>query len=243
MRGQSKSNISIKAFGPKAILIEWDEIYSPQLTREINQLKQLFIARFEHLKEIVSSYQSLCIYFDKNIDFKAVENRIETELAVEKAQEAWTSNLWEIPVCYDDEFAADMNFVAENSNLSSKEVVEIHSAQDYHVHFIGFMPGFPYLGGLDSAIHCPRLENPRIAVPAGSVGIAGDQTGIYPNASPGGWQLIGHCPVRIFDVGRKNPCLFEAGDTIRFVPITREEHEAISSVDYLPRSTKIKFND
>jgi KipI family sensor histidine kinase inhibitor len=114
------------------------------------------------------------------------------------------------------------------AGLDEEAVVNLHSGGDYVVFMLGFMPGFPYLGGLPASIATPRLATPRTLVPAGSVGIAGAQTGIYPNASPGGWRLIGRTPVRLFDPRRSPPALLEAGEHVRFVPVTRAEYNAIA---------------
>lgn len=110
-----------------------------------------------------------------------------------------------------------------HANLSTQEVIDIHSSEDYLIYMLGFLPGFSYLGGLDKRIHTPRLANPRIKIPAGSVGIGGSQTGIYPLDSPGGWQLLGLTPVKTYDPNREIPILFEAGDYIHFVPVTEKD--------------------
>ena len=138
-----------------------------------------------------------------------------------------TKKIYEIPVCYGGEYGPDLEFVAKNADISVEEVIKIHSSKDYLIYMLGFLPGFSYLGGLDEKIHTPRLANPRIKIPAGSVGIGGAQTGIYPLESPGGWQLIGKTPVKTYNPDRKVPILFEAGDYIRFVPISQEEFEKI----------------
>lgn len=130
--------------------------------------------------------------------------------------------LVEIPVCYDGEFGPDLESVASLHGLTADEVVALHAAADYRVHLVGFVPGFPYLGGLDAKLATPRRESPRTAVPAGSVGIGGAQTGIYPVESPGGWQLIGRTPLRLFDAHRDPPALLRAGDRVRFLPVDAE---------------------
>src|SRR5204863_3793292 len=122
----------------------------------------------------------------------------------------------EIPVCYGGEFGSDLGFVAKNASLTTQEVIELHSAADYLVHMIGFAPGFPYLGGMSPKIAVPRRSTPRLKIPAGSVGIAGDQTGIYPLETPGGWQLIGRTPLPLFRPEQVPPTLLQAGDVVRF---------------------------
>ncbi|MBC7856510.1 MAG: 5-oxoprolinase subunit PxpB [Pirellulaceae bacterium] len=133
----------------------------------------------------------------------------------------------EIPVCYGGEFGCDLEFVAKHAQLSTSEVIEIHSAADYLVHMIGFAPGFPYLGGMSSKIAAPRRNSPRLKVPAGSVGIAGDQTGIYPLETPGGWQLIGRTPLELFQPHQDPPTRLQAGDIVRFRPITSKQFRAL----------------
>jgi inhibitor of KinA len=129
-----------------------------------------------------------------------------------------------IPVCYGGEYGPDIAFVAEHNHVGIDDVIRLHSEHSYPIYMLGFSPGFPFLGGLSEKLHTPRLTSPRTRVPAGSVGIANNQTGIYPIASPGGWQLIGRSPVRLFDPERPNPFLLRAGDTLRFEPITPDEY-------------------
>ena len=129
----------------------------------------------------------------------------------------------QVPVCYDAEFALDLEEVVQHCGLSPNEVVTCHAAARYHVRCIGFTPGFPYLSGLPAVLTTPRRATPRTAVPAGSVAIAGRQAGIYPLPSPGGWNIIGRTPLRLFDVTREPAALCLPGDRLRFVAITREE--------------------
>ncbi len=131
----------------------------------------------------------------------------------------------EIPVCYGGPFGPDLEDVAQLTNLTPAQVIDTHSSVSYRVYFLGFAPGFPYLGGMSPRIAVPKLEAPRKEVAAGSVGIADDQTGIYPVASPGGWRLIGRTPLRLFNPDEANPALIYPGDTIRFRAITLQEYE------------------
>src|SRR5690606_34666768 len=136
-------------------------------------------------------------------------------------------NTIEIPVLYGEELGPDLANVARLNNLSEQEVIKLHTEPDYTVYFLGFSPGFPFLGGLDERIANPRLENPRKKVQAGSVGIANHQTGIYPVTSPGGWQIIGHTPIPLFNPSDDNPFLLSPGDIITFKPITKIEYDEI----------------
>lgn len=132
----------------------------------------------------------------------------------------------EIPVCYGGELGPDLEDVARQHGLDAREVIDIHAAGEYLVYMVGFMPGFAYLGGLSSRIATPRRPTPRTAVPAGSVGIGGEQTGVYPLPSPGGWNLIGRTPLRIFDIARDEPALLVTGDRVRFRPLSIDEFRA-----------------
>ncbi|MCU6663743.1 MAG: 5-oxoprolinase subunit PxpB [Silvania sp.] len=146
--------------------------------------------------------------------------------AIERLQRWWEesealepdSRFIEIPVVYGTAAGPDLGEVARHAGLSEKQVVELHASIDYVVWFLGFQPGFPYLGGLPERLATPRRDEPRLQVPAGSVGIGGSQTGIYPLVTPGGWQLIGHTPLPLFDPQRDEPVLLRPGDTVRFIP-------------------------
>ena len=130
-----------------------------------------------------------------------------------------------IPVLYGDEYGPDLEEVAQHNHLSIDEVVNIHSSNSYLIYLLGFMPGFPFLGGLSEKIHTPRRSEPRTKIPAGSVGIANNQTGLYPKQSPGGWQIIGQTPIDVFNINREPMCLYQPGDYIKFYSITHEEFE------------------
>ena len=133
----------------------------------------------------------------------------------------------EIPVCYGGEYGPDLDFVAKYNRLTPEEVVRLHTSAEYLIYMLGFTPGFSYMGGMDERIATPRLESPRVLIHAGSVGIAGKQTGLYPLDSPGGWQLIGRTPVRLYDAHRDNPILLDAGLHVKFVPIDEAEFKRI----------------
>ncbi|MEG2984683.1 MAG: 5-oxoprolinase subunit PxpB, partial [Peptostreptococcaceae bacterium] len=152
------------------------------------------------------------------LEIKKLEKKIKTTDKLEK-------NIVEIPVLYGGEFGPDIETVARHNNLSVEEVMDIHSKGEYLVYMLGFTPGFTYLGGMDNKIETPRLEIPRVKIPAGSVGIAGKQTGVYPIDSPGGWQLIGRTPIKLYDINKERPILLSAGDYVKFVPINKAEYE------------------
>ena len=151
----------------------------------------------------------------------------------------------EVPTVYGGEFGPDLSFVASHNHLSEDEVIAIHSGTDYLVYMLGFIPGFTYLGGMDSRIATPRLSSPRTLIPAGSVGIAGEQTGTYPSDSPGGWQIIGRTPVTMYDMSKAQAALLKAGDYVRYVPIDESEFHRIKALgtDYVPVIREVEVGD
>lgn len=211
--------------GDSALLIEFEQKIAPEINAQITAFVHLLKEQhIEGVTDLIPAFASLLINYDPRvIGYKDLKARIEELLKIEVSEEASEARVFEIPVCYGGEYGPDIANIAENAGLSEQEVIDIHCSKDYLIYMLGFLPGFVYLGGLDERIHTPRLANPRISIPAGSVGIAASQTGIYPLNSPGGWQLLGMTPVKTYDPERETPILVEAGDYIRFVPVTEEE--------------------
>lgn len=211
--------------GDSALLIEFEQKIAPEINAQITAFVHLLKGQhIEGVTDLIPAFASLLINYDPRvIGYKDLKARIEELLKIEVSEEAGDARVFEIPVCYGGEYGPDIANIAENAGLSEQEVIDIHCSKDYLIYMLGFLPGFVYLGGLDERIHTPRLANPRISIPAGSVGIAASQTGIYPLNSPGGWQLLGMTPVKTYDPERETPILVEAGDYIRFVPVTEEE--------------------
>jgi len=176
----------------------------------------------------VPAFASVLVHYDpmnvavepERSPYDTIVASLETLLHDVQDDELPAARLVEIPVCYGGELGPDLNDVAVQHGLDATEVIQLHSSAEYLVYMIGFMPGFAYLGGLPDRIATPRRKTPRTAVPAGTVGIGGQQTGVYPLVSPGGWNLIGRTPRRIFDVSRAKPTLLTTGDRVRFRPIT-----------------------
>ena len=211
--------------------------FEQKICPEVNSRISAFVKTFEYIAkdiagvlEVLPTYCSVSIYFDEAIYqislLKDLAQKALQKSEEEKTDSTDSARTITIPVCYEDqEFAPDLEKVALHAKLSKEEVIKLHSSSDYLIYMMGFLPGFPYLGGMNPQLETPRLETPRTKIPAGSVAIGGAQTGLYPVESPGGWNIIGRTPLRLFDVKRKPFFLYEAGDKIRFLPITREEFE------------------
>ena len=190
---------------------------------------------FEGLVEYVPAFTTVTVYYDpwvlsekgKHKPYEKVTNLLLERLPqAEQYRQKQEPVVVEIPVCYGGELGPDLAFVAQHNQLSEEEVIAIHAAGEYTVYMIGFAPGFPYLGGMDARIATPRKETPRQRIPAGAVGIAGQQTGVYPIETPGGWQLIGRTPLALFDPQRQPPSLLQAGAVVKFIPIPAEAYWA-----------------
>lgn len=224
-------DIRILTAGDSSLLVEFGKEISPDINRKIAATVQLMKEQhIEGVVDIIPAFCSLLINYDPRvISYEEMKQRLQDLIKVDAKAEAGRKRVFEIPVCYGGEYGPDIANIAKNAGLSEKEVIEIHSSRDYLIYMLGFLPGFTYLGGLDERIHTPRLATPRIKINAGSVGIGGSQTGIYPLDSPGGWQLMGMTPVKTYDPEREIPILVEAGDYIRFVPITEEEYLEIKA--------------
>ena len=217
--------IKILTAGDSSLLIEFGNEISPEINQKIKTTVQLMKEQhIEGVVDIIPAFCSLLINYDPRvIGYEELRNRMKALVKIEVKAEAGVKRVFEIPVCYGGEYGPDIENIAEHAGLSVDEVIKIHSSRDYLIYMLGFLPGFTYLGGLDERIHTPRLANPRLKINAGSVGIGGSQTGIYPLDSPGGWQLMGMTPVKTYDPEREVPILVEAGDYIRFVPVDEEE--------------------
>jgi inhibitor of KinA len=214
--------------GDSVIVIEFDErIDSAVNARTIACANALQAAALAGVRDIVPTYRSVAVYFDPlRTDGDALLARLDREARNAKESRATATDPVRIPVCYGGEFGPDLDAMAAFAQMDEMAVVQAHAAGVYRVFMVGFVAGFAYLGTVDPRIAMPRRVSPRVRVPAGSVGVAGPQTGIYPIETPGGWQLIGRTPVKPFDARRKEPFLLKAGDAVRFYPIDREEFDA-----------------
>ena len=227
-----QNKIKLLTAGDSSILLQFGNTIDPAINRKIAATVQLM--REQHINgvtDVIPAFCSLLINYDPRvISYEQIKRRMEALVKIDVSAGNTRKRVFEIPVCYGGEYGPDIQNIADHAGLSVEEVIQIHTSRDYLIYMLGFLPGFTYLGGLDERIHTPRLANPRIRIPAGSVGIGGSQTGIYPMDSPGGWQLMGMTPVKTYDPDREVPILVEAGDYIRFVSIDEDEFHRIKEL-------------
>lgn len=239
-------DVNILKAGDGGLVVDFGDLIDPAVNARVHRLARAIAQALpDAAREIVPTYRSLMVLFNplqtsrQNLEARIRELLQGMGVTAGQAEQA---KVVEIPVCYGGEYGPDLAHVAEHNGLGMEEVIDIHTAKPYLVYMLGFTPGFPYLGGMSERIATPRLAQPRVAIPAGSVGIAGSQTGIYPIESPGGWQLIGRTPLRVFNPQAANPFLFAAGDHLRFVSIDARSFQAIQrDVDqglYTPRTSR-----
>ena len=224
--------------GDSVLILTFGEQINKETNGWVHQVVQALLAtKLKAVIDLVPAYTTLTVYYDPSVvevtecqlPYQALCQQIETIVGDMDVVLHSQSRLIEIPVCYEGEFAPDIENVANHCCLTVDEVIERHSSAVYQVYFLGFAPGFPYLGGMDLQLSTPRLTKPRALTPAGSVGIAGEQTGVYPLATPGGWQIIGQTPLKLVDLSSANPVLLKAGDQVRFVPVSRVEFNDLES--------------
>ena len=211
--------------GDRAIVIELGDEISVECNRRVHSLHRA-VARAEipGVVDIIPTYRSLLVEYDASqVSFADISDGLANIGAGSADTPEEDATVIHLPVLYGGEYGPDLEYVAQNAGMSTDEVIDLHSGTEYPVYMMGFTPGFPYLGGMSERIATPRLSTPRGVIPAGSVGIAEAQTGVYPIESPGGWQLIGCTPLRLFDVDRNPPSLIDAGDCVRFVPLADED--------------------
>lgn len=226
-------------FGDKALRVEIGNVIDPEVNARVHALCEAITnSQLSGVSECIPTYRALLVTYDPaKVSYETlvskVKNLDETSRAHVPKRKIRRAI---IPVAYGGDFGPDITHVSQYHNLKDSDIIRIHSEHDYMVYMIGFIAGFPYLGKLADEIATPRLETPRIRVPEGSVGIAEDQTGIYPREAPGGWQIIGRTPIKLFDALWQPPALLQPGDTVRFRSISADEfwqiHASASRAKY-----------
>ncbi|QTE23905.1 5-oxoprolinase subunit PxpB [Polaribacter cellanae] len=214
-----------KPFGNTAILIEWQAIISEEILNDIILFRdKIQKEKSTLIADFIIGYNSLTLKYTNEISNYSDETQQLQSIYQQDLKRQQTEKfLWEIPVCYDLEFGIDLRELSEKSNINIEKIIKIHSKKIYTVFFIGFLPGFLYLGGLDSRLYFDRKPNPRLKVPKGAVAIGGKQTGVYPQESAGGWNIIGRTPIHFFNIKNENPCFAKAGDQVKFKAISLDE--------------------
>ena len=214
-----KFQLTYKLFGRSAILVEWPANISQEIIQDIISFERQ-VKEIDSILDTIISYNSFLIRYQNPI--------IDKELTISQLKKIYAASsylikqdqfLWQIPVCYDVSFGIDLEEIANKKKCSVAEIIRLHTEGDYLVYFIGFQPGFLYLGGLHQTLHVSRKSNPRLRVDKGSVAIGGIQTGIYPQNSSGGWNIIGKSPLNFFDINASEPCFAKPGDRIQFVAV------------------------
>lgn len=241
-----KYNLKYIQYNERSILIEWPSIIDDNVLQDVLNFKNSLLRKYVKVKvDIINTYSSILINYNFTIEdaysefylLKSIYSDLD-ELSLVKQK------LWEVPVCYDEEFGTDLCSFSIAKGLPKEEIIQCHYKQIYTVYFIGFLPGFLYLGGLQESLHINRKSMPSLNIKKGAVGIGGNQTGIYPQNSPGGWHIIGSSPISFFDINNDNPCFAKAGDKIKFKPVSKEEYfsilKQVDSNSYEPKSILVQ---
>ena len=233
------SGLTFSPLGDHALLLELGENVDASMVGRVRALAEYLAARqLPGVLDLVPALCTLGVHYDPEFWRDDTGQKSPYEMLVSKIQQnlpdltglaAKEGRLFEIPVCYDAEYGEDLQSLAHSHSMSAEEAVEIHSAVEYTVYMLGFAPGFPYLGKLDERLVSPRRQSPRANVPAGSIAVANEYTGIYPGPFPGGWHIIGRTPVPLFDLSRAQPSLLSAGDRVQFVPVSTDRFRELES--------------
>lgn len=222
--------MTFRIYGDSAILINFEQKIEEAINEQVINLTRLIeLAALPTVRYCIPAYCSLTVGYDAlATDYdELVEQIKQLSKGLTEEQNPGSGRKLKIPVCYEKPYAMDFSELCEKSGLSQEEIVKLHTGLSFRVYMLGFLPGFVYMGKLPKELYCPRKSNPRLRVPANSVGVAGFQTGIYPSIAPGGWQIIGRTPLKIFDGTKKNPFLFQAGDQVQFSAISKSDFAQI----------------
>lgn len=220
----------ISQFGEQGLQLTWDNRIDAAIHHTVIIYQNWIEKECDHLiQETNIGYQSLLVLVKNGIDVSQFISIIERISSHDLKSTKSINYSYTIPVCYDHSFGLDLAALAKEKNLSVQNIIDLHSSQIYKVYFTGFLPGFLYLGGLNPLLRAQRLSKPRLEIPRGSIGIGGEQTGIYPQNSPGGWRIIGRTPLVLFNKNHIPPTLCQPGDSIQFKNISREEYETVDT--------------
>ena len=232
------SVIQIYPLGDQALTIEWSSTINEAANQKVMQVFRYWQDNpIVGVTDIIPAYSSLTLVYDAAIIQQqsrglSPSTWLSQQIKAVNEKEATTQEETAplvVPVCYDPSLAPDLAFAADFAKVSVEEFIQLHSSKIYKVYMLGFLPGFAYMASVDKKIRLPRKDNPRKMVAAGSVGIAGEQTGIYPLDAPGGWQLIGKTPIKLFDISKEDPCFFTPGDQVKFEPISLDAFHELNS--------------
>lgn len=217
--------MEIKPYGDDALLVNFDQTIDPEVNRSVLQLDRLMHSQStQKVRYTIPAYCSLVVVFDpRHTSFRDLRNLIRNQASLSANTPEVAHRRLLIPVCYHPDYGLDLINLSEQLQIDPDLLIQQHCDQVYQVYMLGFLPGFVYMGKLPSRLFCARKQKPRKVVPAQSVGLAGAQTGIYPQEAPGGWQIIGKTPVPTFTPQQREPFLFQAGDLVKFKPITQEQ--------------------
>ncbi len=225
------ADFTIKIAGENALIIYFSDTFNTEIANTVCFAEQLIRKQMKHLVvDLIPSYASILVVFDlSSTDHHVVRNELRVTLKglVENISDSKNATIVELPVYYSQESGPELSLIAKNVNLTIEEVIQLHQVQTYDVYAIGFAPGFAYLGEVDERIATPRLSTPRSKVPKGAVGIADNQTAVYPSVSPGGWNIIGLCPLNMFDANAKQTMPVNVGDKVKFKAISKTEFIAL----------------
>ncbi len=227
-----KFQLKYKQYGANSILVEWPQIIDKSILNDILTFKsKLEKANILGIESLNHAYASLIIIFNEGcFNFSSEVHLLKEIYQSSDISKKISHTLWKIPVCYHESFGIDLKVLSKGKQITVDEIIKKHTKPIYTIFFIGFLPGFLYLGGLDKALYAPRRKTPRLKIEKGAVAIGGEQTGVYPNESPGGWNIIGNSPIHFFDVLKTEPCFAKAGDSLRFYSITLEEFSDIKTL-------------
>ena len=235
-----RNNIFFKVFNEESILIQWNDKVDINLIDSIISYKNLIEQELsEILIECVQSINSMMVIYNSNkINSEDLINTLENLYSLDLKVGETEKKIWKIPVCYDLSFGIDLEDLSTSNSISIDEIIKLHNSLTYNVLSMGFLPGFLYLGMNDKKLYCERKDKPKLNIRSGSVGIARDQTGIYPQDSPGGWRIIGRSPISFFNVDHKSPCFAKPGDKIKFQNISLSD---FNQIEINKSSYKIKY--